>query len=107
MEFPQKDKFRRKQQKATRKSEKLPESVPFSDQKIVDLVLGDSEKPESDLNGGCLELSSEEEEEGVGLEEELSMNESDYPLHDASLLQKLLYSEPGEPVSVSYNLQFC
>lgn len=94
VEIPQ---SRHKQRKVTRKLDTLPENAPFSDHKIVNLVLRDCDKPESDLNSNCLELSSDEEEEGVGLEEELSMNESDYPLHDGSLLQKLLYSEVGEP----------
>ena len=103
MEVAQKDKRRHKQQKVTRKSsrkEKLPDRTPFTDQKIVDLVLGECHSDMSELNMSDFSLELSSEEEGVGLEEEISMNESDYPLYDGSLLQKLLYSEPGVPVSV-------
>ena len=74
-------------------------STTSGDQDIVELVLGRAGEPELGLDGVYTELSSEEEEGGGrGMSDDFSMNESDYPLHSASLLHKLLYSDTGQMV---------
>ena len=78
------------------------------DQDIVELVLGRAGEPKLGLDGVYTELSSEEEEEGGrGMSDDFSMNESDYPLRSASLLHKLLYSDPGQIVRLYQPIFIC
>ena len=76
------------------------------DQDIVELVLGRAGEPKLGLDGVYTELSSSEEEEGEGrgMSDDFSMNESDYPLHSASLLHKLLYSDTGQIVRYTHHV---
>ena len=74
------------------------------DQDILELVLGRVGKPKLGLDGFYAELSSEEEE-GGGMSDDFSMNESDYPLHRDSLLHKLLYNDTGQIVRYTHHAQ--
>lgn len=65
------------------------------DQGVLDLVLRSTVEPELDMDGVYVDLSSEEE---GGMGDECSMNESDHPLYSDSLLQNLLYDDPGQLV---------
>ena len=67
-------------------------------QEIVDLLVGG--ETDLDLNDVYVDFSSSSSEEEDTMED-FSMDESDYPLHNDSLLQKLLYSEGGEIPEVS------
>ena len=68
---------------------------PATEREIIDLLVGEDKKLDLEgLDGVSIGLSSEEEEEKWA-EDNFSMTESDYPLRDNSLLQKLLYSEVG------------
>ena len=69
------------------------------DKEVLELVLRSTGEPELGLDSVYVELSSEEEEEGGrAMGDECSVNESDYPLYSDSLLQNLLYDEPGQLV---------
>lgn len=71
------------------------------DQRVLDLVLGQRVGGGGELSL-CAEPSSDEEDGGLGtFDRELSVNESDYPLHDSSLLEKLLYSRTDHNASPS------
>ena len=88
----------------TRKEERFLEAgdplLGSRDKEVLELVLRNTGESELNLDGVFVELSSEEEEEegGRGMGDECSMNESDYPLYSDSLLQNLLYDDPGQLV---------
>ncbi len=92
MDQPHKSKHLKALGSADNKSQKaMPRGPPASEQGIINLVVG------TDCEQSPERASQSSGEEGVDLmESDISMDESDYPLRDGSLLQQLLYS--GEAV---------